>query len=102
MVAHLHALWREMAEAREMDSPRSDDENNAWCERENEAYDRLAHTPPQSPTELAEKMGACVKLILEYTAWSMSETDILALENLVADARRIAAEFQPMPSREVH
>ena len=102
IVAELQALWRERAEAEASEGWPSDEEVDAWCERENGAFDRLARSAPQSPHELAEKLGAFVKVLLDECAHAMSKTEIFALAGLVDDAKRIAAEFHPLPSRRVH
>jgi len=102
IVAELRALWRERAEANASERLESDEEVDAWCGRESGALDRLARSAPQSPHELAEKLGAFVEVLVEECAHAMSKTEIFALSGLVDDAKRIAAEFQPLPSRRVH
>jgi hypothetical protein len=98
-VAELAAIRREYDERGEL---WTDEQMNGWGEREHAAVARLARAAPRSPHELAEKIAVLMADVLEGSAYAMSEPEILGLGNLVDEARRIAADFKPMPSREVH
>ena len=98
-VAELAAIRRDYAER---GAGWTDEQMNRWGEREHDALARLARAAPRSPHELAEKIAVLMASVLDGAGYAMSEPEVLGLGNLVEDARRIAAEFQPMPSREVH
>jgi hypothetical protein len=98
-LADLAAIRREYAERGER---WTDKQMNRWGEREHAALARVARAAPRSPHELAEKISVLMASVLDGAAYAMCDPEILGLGNLVEDARRIAAEFQPMPSREVH
>lgn len=103
-LAEVASVGREYAEKQASGADWTDEQMSAWGEREHAALERLARAVPRSPRELAEKMAVLLGSVLapHGAAYAMSAPEVLGLGNLVEDARRIAAEFQPMPSRRVH